>query len=110
MTDLLPRDWKNDPVDRPLVDDLADVLAKTCVGWEPVIGHDLAEAPEVQRVMARYRRAKGEMPDDELARRACLVLLQAARDAAGRFSRVDWSELNAVMYEAERRGWYPPHG
>ena len=54
--DLLPRDWEGKPVDRPLVDDLADVLAKTVVGWESIIGHDLSQAPEVQRVMARYRQ------------------------------------------------------
>jgi hypothetical protein len=53
--DLLPRDWTGSPIDRPLVDDLADVLAKTVVGWESIIGHDLAEAPEVRRVLARYR-------------------------------------------------------
>jgi hypothetical protein len=41
-----------------LVDDLADVLAHMVVGWEPVIGHDLAEHPEVQRVMKRYRDSK----------------------------------------------------
>jgi hypothetical protein len=54
-SDLLPRDWKNEPVDRPLVDDLADVLSRTVVGWEPILGVDLSQAPEVQRVMARYR-------------------------------------------------------
>jgi hypothetical protein len=41
-----------------LVDDLADVLARTVVGWEKIIGHDLAQAPEVQRVLARYRAEK----------------------------------------------------
>lgn len=46
------------PVDRPLIDDLADVLASTVVGWEPIIGADLAEAPNVRRVMARYREWK----------------------------------------------------
>jgi hypothetical protein len=54
--DLLPRDWEGKPVDRSLVDDLAEVLACTVVGWEPIIGHDLAQHPEVVRVMARYRR------------------------------------------------------
>jgi hypothetical protein len=41
-----------------LVDDLADVLAHMVVGWKNVIGVDLAEHPEVVRVMARYREAK----------------------------------------------------
>jgi hypothetical protein len=41
-----------------LVDDLANVLARTVVGWEHIIGHDLAQAPEVQRVLARYRAEK----------------------------------------------------
>lgn len=40
--------------DRPLIDDLADVLARMVVGWEPIIGHDLAQHPDVVRVMARY--------------------------------------------------------
>jgi hypothetical protein len=57
--DLRPRDWSGKPVDRQLVDDLADVLARTVVGWSDVIGHDLAEAPEVKRVLARYRRETG---------------------------------------------------
>lgn len=60
MTDneLLPTDRDGNPIDRPLVDDLADVLAHTVVGWESTIGHDLAEAPEVKRVLARYRAEK----------------------------------------------------
>lgn len=49
---LLPRDWRGEPVDRPLVDDLATVLSQTVVGWNP----DLAQAPEVRRVLARYRQ------------------------------------------------------
>ena len=48
-----------------LLDDLADVLAKTVVGWNDVIGHDLSQAPEVQRVMARYRNWKHEGNNDE---------------------------------------------
>lgn len=55
LDDLRPRDWNDEPIEKPLVDDLAWVLASTAVGWEPVIGHDLAEAPEVKRVLARYR-------------------------------------------------------
>lgn len=54
--DHRPRNWANEPVERSLVDDLADVLIKTVVGWEPIIGHDLAEAPEVKRVLARYHQ------------------------------------------------------
>lgn len=41
-----------------LVDDLADVLVHMVVGWEPTLGFDLAQHPEVQRVMARYRESK----------------------------------------------------
>jgi hypothetical protein len=40
---------------KPLVEDLADVLSRFVVGWEPVIGADLAKHPDVVRVMARYR-------------------------------------------------------
>jgi hypothetical protein len=54
MSDLRPI-GPNGPIDKPLVDDLADVLAGTVVGWEKIIGADLAQAPEVVRVMARYR-------------------------------------------------------
>jgi hypothetical protein len=50
-----------------LVDDLADVLSHMVIGWEPVIGHDLAQHPEVQRVMKRYRDSKAN-PMDEAAR------------------------------------------
>ena len=41
-----------------LVDDLADVLAHVVVGWEPLLGHDLAQHPSVVRVMARYQESK----------------------------------------------------
>lgn len=41
-----------------LVDDLADVLSRMVVGWEHVIGCNLAEHPDVVRVMARYRDSK----------------------------------------------------
>jgi hypothetical protein len=41
--------------EQSLVDDLATVLVHMVVGWKDLIGHDLAEHPEVQRVMARYR-------------------------------------------------------
>lgn len=58
--DLLPRDWNNDPVDKSLVDDLATVLACTVVGWTEILGQDLAQAPEVQRVLARYRASRGQ--------------------------------------------------
>lgn len=51
---LLPKNRNGDPVDRPLVDDLAQVLASTVVGWRTLTGVDLAEHPEVQRVMERY--------------------------------------------------------
>lgn len=42
-----------------LADDLADVLSHMVVGWEKQTGIDLAEHPEVQRVMARYRTVRG---------------------------------------------------
>lgn len=45
-------------VERPdlsLEDDLALVLSRMVVGWEDRLGVDLAEHPEVQRVMERYR-------------------------------------------------------
>lgn len=41
-----------------LTDDLADVLASMVVGWKPALGVDLAQHPQVVRVMARYRQAK----------------------------------------------------
>jgi hypothetical protein len=46
--------------DMNLTDDLADVLSHMVVGWKPTLGVDLAEHPEVQRVMLRYREAKAE--------------------------------------------------
>lgn len=58
--DYRPRNWHGDPKDVPLVDDLADVLIRTCVGWEPVIGHDLSRAPEVARVLARWRQERSD--------------------------------------------------
>lgn len=58
MTDYRPRDWKDEPMDIQLVDDLADVLAKTVVGWKDLTGIDLADHPNVQRVLARYRAEK----------------------------------------------------
>lgn len=54
--ELLPHDWRGEPVYRDLVDDLAEVLSCTVVGWTP----DLSQAPEVQRVMARYRHERPE--------------------------------------------------
>lgn len=53
-----------------LADDLADVLAHMVVGWEPLIGHDLAQHPEVLRVMERYRL------DKEMADKAELALVR----------------------------------
>ena len=38
-----------------LADDLANVLMHMVVGWGERLGVDLAEHPEVVRVMARYR-------------------------------------------------------
>lgn len=39
--------------------DLADVLSRMVVGWDEIIGADLAWRPDVVRVMARYREQKG---------------------------------------------------
>ena len=39
--------------------DIADVLARMCVGWEQQTGIDLAQHPDVQRVMARFRAMMG---------------------------------------------------
>lgn len=41
-----------------MVDDLADVLSRMVVGWEPMLGADLAQHPDVIRVMARYRQER----------------------------------------------------
>lgn len=51
-------DHQGKVVNRTLVDDLANVLSSTCVGWKPLTGIDLSQHPEVQRVMARYRKSK----------------------------------------------------
>src|SRR5262245_28352078 len=45
-------------VKMPLVDDLAEVLANMVVGWEKQTGIDLAQHPEVLRVMHRYRHER----------------------------------------------------
>jgi hypothetical protein len=56
LTELQPVNQRTGEVkDTSLIDDLADVLASVVVGWEDVIGVDLAQHPEVQRVMERYR-------------------------------------------------------
>jgi hypothetical protein len=53
--ELFPHNWENKPQrDRSLVDDLFNVLCATVVGWEGILGADLAQAPEVKRVIARY--------------------------------------------------------
>jgi hypothetical protein len=57
--DLRPTNSRTGEVkDTPLVDDLADVLSRMVVGWERIIGHDLAQHPDVVRVMARYKEAR----------------------------------------------------
>ena len=55
--------------ERALADDLAEVLSRMVVGWEPILGHDLAQHPDVQRVMARYREARGPVrkPDRKMS-------------------------------------------
>ena len=47
------RGWKD------LGRDLADVLSRMVVGWEQQTGIDLAQHPDVQRVMARFREMMG---------------------------------------------------
>lgn len=48
--------------DQPMVDDLADVLSRVVIGWEDRLGIDLAQYPDVVRVMARYRASKLPCP------------------------------------------------
>jgi hypothetical protein len=50
----------NGPPSISLVDDLADVLSRMVVGWGDRLGVDLAQHPDVVRVMARYREWKAE--------------------------------------------------
>jgi hypothetical protein len=45
--------------EQALADDIMDVLAHMVVGWEDRLGVDLAQHPEVLRVAARYREARG---------------------------------------------------
>lgn len=54
----LPRDWNDEPIEISIIDDLATVLSRIVVGWQSVIGIDLAKQPEVVRVLARYRAYK----------------------------------------------------
>ena len=74
--------------ERDLVDDLADVLASVVVGWESVLSVDLAQHPEVVRVMARYRDAK------------------AARRSAITEADITWlpADLEALI---ARQTWHP---
>ena len=59
--DLRPTNSRTGEVmDVPLIDDLAEVLSRMVVGWEPHIGVDMAQHPSVVRVMARYRAYKAE--------------------------------------------------
>lgn len=59
--EVLPVNQRTGEVkDTSLTDDLAYVLASVVVGWEDKLGVDLAQHPEVQRVMARYRQAKAD--------------------------------------------------
>lgn len=46
------------------------------------------------------------MTDEELARRACMLVRAMLRDAAPYLARIDFGELNAVTIEANRRGYY----
>jgi hypothetical protein len=56
--------------DMPLVDDLADVLSRMVVGWQPGLvwiteGQTLDKHPDVVRVMARYRQSKIQQAIDK---------------------------------------------
>lgn len=42
----------------------------------------------------------------DLAKRACLLVRVMLTGAARHLCKTDLAELNAVMLEAERRGWY----
>ena len=46
------------------------------------------------------------MSDEELAQRACLLARDMLKDAARYLYHTDIAELNDVMIEAEKRGWY----
>lgn len=50
---------------KPLVEDLADVLVHMVVGWEDRLGFDLAKHPEIVRVMARYHQYRQEYLSEE---------------------------------------------
>lgn len=60
---LLPRNSRTGEIQFiALVDDLADVLSRMVVGWGDILGNDLAQHPDVVRVMARYRAYKANQP------------------------------------------------
>ncbi len=44
---------------RTLVEEFADVLPRMVIGWESKLGVDLAQHPDVQTVMAHYRKSVG---------------------------------------------------
>jgi hypothetical protein len=46
-------------VERALCDRVMDVLSRMVVGWEHIIGADLAQHPDVIAVAAEWRAARG---------------------------------------------------
>lgn len=48
------------------------------------------------------------MDDEELARRASLLVRAMLRDAGPHLARIDFDELNTVLTEANRRGYREP--
>lgn len=64
--------------EQSLVDDLAEVLVRMTIGWEDVIGADLAQHPAVVRVMARYRQERDETHDVVVATRQMANAANAA--------------------------------
>ena len=59
--------------EKALADDLADVLSRVSVGWQPVIGVDLTQFPDVQRVMQRYREARSRWEEVKVRSDAALA-------------------------------------
>lgn len=91
-----------------LIDDLADVLARMVVGWKDQLGVDLAEHPEVHRVMARYRDEREEHQRTlELGARVkvdCAISGNAMfQYQAGECVRVNPSEYVVTILPPERQ-------
>lgn len=63
---------------------------------------DFAEERYNEELLVEER----EDDDEALARRMALVIRDMLSDAARHLCKTDLAELNDVMFEAERRGWY----